>query len=373
MMRGVCPECKVRNNDPSQKELYKCPLCGREFCADHLDPKFAFFSARFKISESIKDPIIRKIIEEELKVETGHPCVPYTKRRLEELRLAQKQTAEIFNRLLNSGKRRYFRFPKAIQEVEGRCRECGGSLIRDAETGEVFCSACGLVHEKIKTQPPKETLPKISKTEKVTYKPQAKKTYKTASFPTVEPKRIKKRMRSRSLYKALLLTVTVSLIPYIALNYQSFMNLLSSLHFPQLPSLSQLLQPVNITQVEADVFKLINEERVSRGLPRLSLDPKLAKAAKEWSMELASKGKLEHGAFAERMRSIGYLYKYECGEIIAYYSESSYDLARIFVDAWLDSPGHRKIMLTAKHGSMGVGVSKGKDGYYAVVDFKFED
>jgi len=146
-MKGICPECKVRDNDPSEKELNECPLCGRSFCLRHLDPRLAWFSARFKISEIIKDPVYRKLLEKELNLQNGHPCIPYTQRRLEELRLEQRRAIEMFNRLLDSGKRFHFRFPKAIREIEGRCVECGGSLIRDVKTDTVFCSACGLVQE----------------------------------------------------------------------------------------------------------------------------------------------------------------------------------------------------------------------------------
>ena len=124
--------------------------------------------------------------------------------------------------------------------------------------------------------------------------------------------------------------------------------------------------------VETGVFELINEERVSRGLPALLNDGPLATIALEWSEHLAEIGDLTHGDFDERIASIGYS-QYHCGEIIAMYNGLTTSLGRQFVDMWLDSPGHYRIMMTPKSGYMGVGVSKGGQGFFAVVDFRFTE
>jgi len=85
----------------------------------------------------------------------------------------------MFNRLLDGGKRRYFHFPKSIQEVEGQCKECGGSLIRDAETGELFCSICGLVQESTalqKSHPPRKSIKQRLKKQNILNRPEDSKT-----------------------------------------------------------------------------------------------------------------------------------------------------------------------------------------------------
>jgi len=123
--------------------------------------------------------------------------------------------------------------------------------------------------------------------------------------------------------------------------------------------------------VETDIFDLINEERVSRGLPTLLEDDALASIASEWSAHMAEINDITHGDFADRMARIGYS-QYQCREIIAMYEGWTQNLGRQFVDMWSDSPGHYQIMMTPKSGYMGVGVSEAK-GFFAVVDFRFTE
>ena len=124
-------------------------------------------------------------------------------------------------------------------------------------------------------------------------------------------------------------------------------------------------------QTEAYIFQFINKERADRDLPILGTDANLSVISKEWSEYLASINDLTHGDFASRMESIGYS-SYSCGEIIAYTSGGTpSEVARKFVDMWLESPPHREIMLTSFNGYMGVGVSKSVSAFYGVVDFRF--
>ena len=124
-------------------------------------------------------------------------------------------------------------------------------------------------------------------------------------------------------------------------------------------------------QTEAYIFQFINKERADRDLPILGTDANLSGISKEWSEYLASINDFTHGDFASRMESIGYS-SYSCGEIIAYTSGGTpSEVARKFVDMWLESPPHREIMLTSSNGYMGVGVSKSVSAFYSVVDFRF--
>ena len=127
---------------------------------------------------------------------------------------------------------------------------------------------------------------------------------------------------------------------------------------------------VDTTRVEAEVFGLINEERASYGLPTLLKDEALATIAFEWSKHLAEIGNLTHGDFEDRIAQIGYS-EYQCGEIIAMYGGWAPSLGREFVDMWLGSLGHYQIMMTPLSGYVGVGVYKGSQGFFAVVDFRF--
>ena len=139
-------------------------------------------------------------------------------------------------------------------------------------------------------------------------------------------------------------------------------------------SLPSFLAPrhLDTADVDTSVFELVNEERARRGLQVLSNDEALVSIALEWSEHLAGTGDLTHGDFDERIASIGYSW-YHCGEIIAMYNGLTTSLGRQFVDMWLDSPGHYQIMMTPKSGYMGVGVSKGGQGFFAVGDFRFTE
>ncbi|MCW4046112.1 MAG: CAP domain-containing protein [Candidatus Bathyarchaeota archaeon] len=137
---------------------------------------------------------------------------------------------------------------------------------------------------------------------------------------------------------------------------------------------------ISISQTEDEIFKGINEQRASMGLPILGNNSALVSISNSWSNQLATMGTLTHGDFEGRIASIGYSY-YSCGEIIGSFTSGSIngvpttdspsELAREFVDMWLNSPPHREIMLTASSGFMGVGLSRNGSTFYAVVDFRF--
>jgi len=131
--------------------------------------------------------------------------------------------------------------------------------------------------------------------------------------------------------------------------------------------------PSDLRQIELETFNRINQERSDRGLPVLANDTNLCLVAREWSESMLSEDKLGHGNFDARMKTIGYMNKYECGEVIAMCSGHRTGIPDIFVKGWLSSTGHREIMLTPKHGKMGVGVARDGDTYYATVDFIFYD
>ena len=133
---------------------------------------------------------------------------------------------------------------------------------------------------------------------------------------------------------------------------------------------------VDTDYIRAQVFDLINEERLTHGLPELSFDEKLADVAQIWSEDLARRRLLQHGNFEARMSAIGYG-SYQCGEIIGEISLVGIGffqtpVERDFVDGWLESSGHREIMLTPFTGYFGVGCSKNSDSIYCVADFRFD-
>jgi|YelNatPaOPRAMG01_1025707.scaffolds.fasta_scaffold12410_4 hypothetical protein len=90
---GVCPECKVRENDSSRKKLFKCPYCGEYFCEKHLPPRIT--TTRSTI-EQIKNPVLRDKVLEEWRKPDGHPDVEWSTKYFEELKLKEEETKEKF-------------------------------------------------------------------------------------------------------------------------------------------------------------------------------------------------------------------------------------------------------------------------------------
>lgn len=175
--------------------------------------------------------------------------------------------------------------------------------------------------------------------------------------------------------------IIVSLVVIAALGYCLWIaspSIIQSIiqYTTQQPTPTSTPLPTNTnSEIETQIFQLINVERANRGLPTLQNDTSLTTIAKSWSNQIAETHNLTHGNFMSRLTEIGiYTYGFQYGEIIESYGSTTgtpSTLARIFVDGWLDSQGHREIMLTALSGYMGVGASRKGSTLYGVVDFKF--
>ena len=112
--------------------------------------------------------------------------------------------------------------------------------------------------------------------------------------------------------------------------------------------------------LERSIVGEINALRASRGLPRLALSPALALAARSHSRDMALAGYFSHTTrdgrdFGERVRgfygSRGYR-TWRAGENLLWASpEIDADRA---VRMWLDSPAHRRILLTREWREIGL-------------------
>lgn len=117
---------------------------------------------------------------------------------------------------------------------------------------------------------------------------------------------------------------------------------------------------------ESRTVVLINQIRVAHGLHPLSIDPKLAAAAREHSGNMLARGYFDHdgpdGTFEARVpRFVGQ--RYMLAENIAY-GTGSYAKASGIVSMWMHSAGHRRVILTPSLRRIGVGVAYGSfQGY----------
>jgi uncharacterized YkwD family protein len=113
------------------------------------------------------------------------------------------------------------------------------------------------------------------------------------------------------------------------------------------------------------VIELVNKERTSRGLKALKADIPLSKGARLKSEDMRDNRYFSHtspkyGSPFKMMTTLGIKWQ-SAGENIA----SGYRTPESVVNGWMNSPGHRKNILSTKWGKIGVGYAKGgKSGHY---------
>ena len=141
-------------------------------------------------------------------------------------------------------------------------------------------------------------------------------------------------------------------------------------------------------QAEMEVHRLINLEREKQGLKTLGYDEKLASIAKSHSKDMASSGYFSHDTPegldpTDRAGKADYVCRYQIGNLI--YSGigenihmvkgssialwSSESIAEMAVSDWMDSPGHRKNILTSNFSNEGIGVSISAFTIYVTQNF----
>ncbi|WP_422486375.1 S-layer homology domain-containing protein [Gudongella sp. DL1XJH-153] len=104
------------------------------------------------------------------------------------------------------------------------------------------------------------------------------------------------------------------------------------------------------------ILDLVNIERAAEGIKPLKLHAELSKVAYEKSKDMAIYDYFSHtspnyGSPFEMMKEFGISYRY-AGENIA----MGQPTPEIVVQAWMDSPGHRKNIMSTNFGNLGVGV-----------------
>lgn len=138
-------ECKVRDNDSSEKELHKCSYCGRGFCVKHFEPKLVHIP---NLKAIVKDPVVSRALEEEAKIEGGHPDFQYAQKRFEDLKIEAEIQFKLRKAVLD---RMMTVRPRQRRVLLGTCPKCFRSdrsgMIEttkyDAKTMTFTCLGCG--------------------------------------------------------------------------------------------------------------------------------------------------------------------------------------------------------------------------------------
>jgi hypothetical protein len=107
-----------------------------------------------------------------------------------------------------------------------------------------------------------------------------------------------------------------------------------------------------------NVTYLLNQERIFNGLSPFSIDEDLGHAAKNKSKDMLNRNYFEHYAYGlapwDFINNAGYKYLY-AGENLAMDFQTSEGM----VNAWMNSPLHRKNILSEDYEDIGIGVVKG--------------
>nr|WP_044337931.1 CAP domain-containing protein [Rossellomorea aquimaris] len=110
-----------------------------------------------------------------------------------------------------------------------------------------------------------------------------------------------------------------------------------------------------LSQYEQKVVELTNQERAKQGLPALKVDTELSKVAREKSRDMQANNYFSHdsptyGSPFDMMKQFGIQYS-SAGENIAMGQPTPEEV----VQAWMDSEGHRKNILSSNYTHIGVG------------------
>ncbi|HHW37046.1 MAG TPA: hypothetical protein GXX18_07400 [Bacillales bacterium] len=120
----------------------------------------------------------------------------------------------------------------------------------------------------------------------------------------------------------------------------------------------QAAPAAGISAAESKVVQLTNVERRKSGLPDLQMDTALSKVAHEKANDMQSKHYFSHtsptyGSPFDMMRDFGITYR-SAGENIAQGQTTPEEV----VQAWMNSEGHRRNILSADYTHIGVGYTQ---------------
>jgi uncharacterized protein YkwD len=119
-----------------------------------------------------------------------------------------------------------------------------------------------------------------------------------------------------------------------------------------------------LDRTEAGIVREMNKVRASHNLPRLRTNSGLARAADAHSATMLRTNSLEHGAFDQRVRR--YVRFQRVGENLAWMSRCS---PSSVVNMWMNSAGHRQIMLSRGFRRVGVAKRASSQSCFVTADF----
>ncbi|RJP80055.1 MAG: CAP domain-containing protein [Candidatus Zixiibacteriota bacterium] len=160
------------------------------------------------------------------------------------------------------------------------------------------------------------------------------------------------------------------------------------------PDVVQASPAIDLRTLERAVLEFTNQERARQDLPPLAWDSTLAAIAREHSRDMAENGYLSHQNLqgegpTGRARRHGYdvtkplgegrfsigvaenLGQMPTGNVRGrgYVAPNARSVARALVEAWMESPEHRRNLLGKDHDRLGVGAAFDGTYYLATQNF----
>ena len=117
-----------------------------------------------------------------------------------------------------------------------------------------------------------------------------------------------------------------------------------------------------------ELMIMINNARQGVGIGSVALDGQLSGVSQSRSNDMAGRNYFSHVTpegtdFINALKSAGVPFKLT-GEIIAMNNYSSDKTVRAAYDTFMNSPGHKAIIMDGRYNTAGVGVAKDSKGYY---------
>lgn len=127
---------------------------------------------------------------------------------------------------------------------------------------------------------------------------------------------------------------------------------------PAPPAPPRPLPPPDIPPPVAsdELLELFNRHRALVGLGPVKMSPALEAAARSWAATMARTGRMSHDGWPARARSVAP--NRASGEIVA---QGQQDDAQVVAD-WIESPGHRAIILGGRFNAVGWSRAEGRSG-----------
>jgi uncharacterized protein YkwD len=148
------------------------------------------------------------------------------------------------------------------------------------------------------------------------------------------------------------------------------------------PNADQSAANATVSELAAGVRCLLNEQRAGGRRSAVAENSRLGTAATGHAADMVARHYFAHtslggATFVDRIRGTGYLPSrggWSAGEILAWAS-GPLATPRGIVDAWMNSPEHRRILLDPRFSDVGVGVAfgspKASEGTAITVDADF--